>query len=65
MHFGVLDEFSVRNVLFDLFHRREIVVDTVLFARTWRARGVRNREAKLIVGEALLQHFNQSAFPDA
>lgn len=65
MNFGVLNEFPVRDVLFDLFHRCEVVVNTVLFARTRRTRGVRDREAKLIVGKPLLQHFNQSAFTDA
>ena len=59
MDFRILNEFSVGDVLLDLFHCGEIVVHPVLFAFTGLASCMRNGKSKLVVGEAFHQHFNE------
>jgi len=61
VHFSVLDEFSVFNFLLDGFDGCKIVVHPVLFAFARGTRRVGNRKAKLVVGKALHEHFDQRA----
>ena len=61
MHFGILDEFAIVNVLFDLFDRGKVVVNTILFPLPWWTCRMRNGKSQLFVGKSFHQHFNQGS----
>lgn len=59
MYFSILDEFSLFNVLLDLFDSCKIVMHAVLLSWTRRTRRVRNGKTKLVVRKSILQHFDK------
>jgi hypothetical protein len=62
MHLCMFNKLSLRNILLHLVNRGEVIVDAIDFSLARLASCVRDRKAKLIVGETLHEHINQRPF---